>query len=126
VRHLLEVGRNIGVIALEVHVVELDVNDVVNLAARGVQRASLELGRCGAAQCRAKQEKKQDSSEFQRAPPSSGFKNRIFGRQQGGGGRSEAHIASRNIGLDRRHAPDRTSENAAQPRGKDTFVYIDG
>src|SRR6202040_2639648 len=38
-RHLLEVGGNVRVIASEVNVVELNVNDVLDFAMSGVQRA---------------------------------------------------------------------------------------
>ena len=37
VRHLLQVRRNVGVVALEVGVVELDVDDVLDLSVGGVQ-----------------------------------------------------------------------------------------
>ena len=35
-RHLLKVGRNVGVVAAKMRVVKLDADDVLNLAARGV------------------------------------------------------------------------------------------
>jgi|HubBroStandDraft_2_1064218.scaffolds.fasta_scaffold05782_5 hypothetical protein len=48
VGHLFEVGRNVGVIAGEMDVIELNVNDVFDFTTRRLERALTSYaGRCG-------------------------------------------------------------------------------
>ena len=43
-RHLFEVGRYVGAVARKVCIVELDVDDMFDLAIRGIKRTSRSLG----------------------------------------------------------------------------------